>query len=230
LAVLCYNGIMRIERIHDWNVTTEQALEIQRSLAHRISQHNGVIVPRLIAGLDVSVNSVNEATAVAVVLSYPELEVAETVKVRGKVDFPYIPGLLSFREVPLTLKACEQINSEPDLVMVDGQGIAHPRRIGLASHLGLFLNVPTIGCAKSHLYGKYAEPSLEAGSTSKLVGDKGDTIGSVVRTKSNVKPLFISIGHKIDLASSIHWVLQCCQGYRLPEPTRLAHLASKENF
>ena len=116
------------------------------------------------------------------------------------------------------------------MVMVDGQGIAHPRRIGLASHLGLFLNIPTIGCAKSRLFGKFEEPGTEFGSNSKLVGDKGETIGAVLRTKTNVKPLFISIGHKIDLASAVHWVLQCCRGYRLPEPTRLAHLASKEKF
>jgi deoxyribonuclease V len=221
---------MRIERLHDWDVNTQQAMEIQRSLAGKVLQHNGIIAPHLIAGLDVSVNKLDEATAVAVVLSYPELKLVEIAKARGKIEFPYVPGLLSFREVPLTLQACEKLNSEPDLVMVDGQGIAHPRRIGLASHLGLFLNVPTIGCAKSHLYGNFEPPDPEFGSTSKLIGDKGDTIGVALRTKANAKPLFVSIGHKIDLSSAVHWVLQCCQGYRLPEPTRRAHLASKENF
>ena len=221
---------MRIERLHDWNVTIQQAVEIQRSLAGKVLHHDGVISPHLIAGLDVSVNKLDEATAVAVVLSYPELKLVETAKVRGKVEFPYVPGLLSFREVPLTLKACEKMKSEPDLVIVDGQGIAHPRRIGLASHLGLFLDIPTIGCAKSLLCGKFEQPGLEKGNSSKLNNDKGEIIGAVVRTKTNVKPLFISIGHKVDLASAIHWVLQCCQGYRLPEPTRLAHLASKGNF
>ena len=221
---------MRIERLHDWNVTIQQAVEIQRSLAGKVLQHDGVISPHLIAGLDVSVNKLDEATAVAVVLSYPELKLVETAKIRGKVEFPYVPGLLSFREVPLTLKACEKMKSQPDLVIVDGQGIAHPRRIGLASHLGLFLDIPTIGCAKSLLCGKFEQPGLEKGNSSKLNNDKGETIGAVVRTKTNVKPLFISIGHKVDLASAIHWVLQCCQGYRLPEPTRLAHLASKGNF
>ena len=114
--------------------------------------------PQLIAGLDVSVNKLNEATAVAVVLNYPELKVVEIATAKGKVDFPYVPGFLSFREIPLTLQACEKLTLNPDLVMVDGQGIAHPRRIGLASHLGLFLNTPTIGCAKSHLFGNYQEP------------------------------------------------------------------------
>ena len=221
---------MRIVRLHEWNVSTQKALEIQRNLAGRVSRHNGLLTPQLIAGLDVSVNKMNEAIAVAVVLSYPELEVIETAKVKGKVDFPYVPGLLSFREVPLTLKACEALNSQPDLVMVDGQGIAHPRRIGLASHLGLFLDIPTIGCAKSHLYGQFLEPGLESGSTSNIFSDEGETIGAVVRTKTGVKPLFVSVGHQIDLSASIHWVLQCCRGYRLPEPTRLAHLVSKENF
>jgi deoxyribonuclease V len=129
---------MRIERLHEWNVSIQQALEIQRHFAGRVLRHNGLLSPRLIAGLDVSVNRMDEAVAVAVVLSYPELKVVETAKVKGRVDFPYVPGLLSFREVPLTLKACEELKSEPDLVMVDGQGIAHPRQIGLASHLGLF--------------------------------------------------------------------------------------------
>ncbi len=221
---------MRIERLHEWNINIAQALELQRSLAGRIIRGQALSQPRLIAGLDVSFNRKHEALAVAVVLDYPDLKVVETVKVKGKVDFPYVPGLLSFREVPLTLKACEQIKSEPDLVMVDGQGIAHPRRMGLASHLGLFLNLPTIGCAKSHLYGEFQDPGLEYGQSSRIIGDKGDTVGAVVRTRTGVKPLFISIGHKIDLSTAVIWVLQCCRGYRVPEPTRLAHLASKENF
>jgi len=221
---------MKIERLHSWSVSVERALEIQRNLAGRILQTKILSPPRLIAGLDVSINSKREAVAVAVVLNYPELKVVESITVKGNVDFPYLPGLLSFREVPLTLKACEGLKSEPDLMMVDGQGIAHPRRMGLASHIGLFLDLPTIGCAKSHLYGKYQEPGLECGESSKIIGDDGEVIGAVVRTKTGVKPLFVSTGHKIDLSDSVFWVLKCCQGYRLPEPTRLAHLVSKENF
>jgi deoxyribonuclease V len=218
---------MRIEHLHDWNVSTKQAPDIQNRLAPLVLPHAGIIAPHFIAGLDISVNRVNQATVAAVVLNYPELKVVETVVIKAKTTFPYVPGLLSFREIPLSLQACENIKTTPELVLVDGQGIAHPRRIGLASHLGLFLNVPTIGCAKSWLYGRYHDPAADAGSYSYLTDSAGITIGAVVRTKSYVKPLFISIGHKIDLSSSIHWVLQCCRGYRLPEPTRLAHLTSK---
>lgn len=219
---------MQIERLHDWNVDIRQALEIQRRLAAGVLQKNHITSPHLVAGLDVSVNKENEASAVAVVLSYPELNVVETSVVNGKIDFPYVPGLLSFREVPLTLAACEKLTLTPDLVLVDGQGIAHPRRIGLASHLGLFLNIPTIGCAKSLLYGKYQEPGINQGSYSEIIANGGDVIGGALRTKTGVKPVFVSIGHRIDLISAIHWVLKCVRGYRLPEPTRLAHQISKE--
>ncbi len=132
--------------------------------------------------------------------------------------------------MPLTLQACEKLVLNADLVLVDGQGIAHPRRLGLAAHLGLFLNTPTIGCAKSHLYGQYNTPANTTGKYNFIKNTNGETIGAVLRTKYNVKPLFISVGHKIDLQTSIYWVLQCCRGYRLPEPTRLAHLASKGNI
>lgn len=217
---------MRIEKLHDWKVNIAEAIQIQNNLAGQIAPHGGTLNPQLIAGLDVSVDMHNDATAAVVVLNYPDLQLMETARVKGKVEFPYIPGLLSFREIPLTLQACEKIHLQPDLLMVDGQGIAHPRRIGLASHLGLLLNIPTIGCAKSHLYGEYQPPKETAGSYSFIADSKGKTIGAALRTKSGVKPLFISTGHKIDLSSSIAWVLQCCRGYRLPEPTRTAHLVS----
>jgi deoxyribonuclease V len=221
---------MQIERLHDWNVNVEQAIQIQNKLAGRVSQHSGTLNPRLIAGLDVSVNKQHQATAVAVVLDYPELNLMEIAKVTGKVDFPYVPGLLSFREIPLTLEACEKLKLQPDLIVVDGQGLAHPRRIGLASHLGLFLKTPTIGCAKSYLYGNYQDPQETAGSYNFITDSAGKNIGAVLRTKSGVKPLFISVGHKIDLPSAIQWVLQCCRGHRMPEPTRMAHLVSKRNL
>jgi deoxyribonuclease V len=181
-----------------------------------------------VAGFDVSVNRRDEATAAVVILEYPGLTVIEKVQVSGITKFPYIPGLLSFREMPLLLKAFEKTKTIPDLIMVDGQGIAHPRRFGLATHMGLYLNIPTIGYAKS-LFGEYTAPAVSCGSWSYLV-DPHDSlpIGAVVRTKTAVKPLYISVGHKLSLSSAIHWVLQCCKGYKLPEPTRLAHLASRE--
>ena len=133
-----YNTIMQITRLHSWNIGIPQAIELQRELAKNVVRHSSFLDPHLIAGLDVSVNRLNEATAVVVVLSFPELEVVEIAEARGKVTFPYVPGLLSFREIPLTLEACAKLKSDPDLVIVDGQGIAHPRRNGLASHLGCF--------------------------------------------------------------------------------------------
>jgi len=222
-----YNEIMLIERLHEWNVTVDRAIEIQRDLAGKIIQFGSIVSPRLILGLDVSIRNRNEATAAAVVLTYPELKIVEKAFETGKVDFPYIPGLLSFREMPITLRTCEKLKANPDLVLVDGQGIAHPRRLGLASHLGLFLNRPAIGCAKSHLYGNYEEPPVMRGSHTDIIDNDAKVIGSVLRTKSGVKPLFISIGHMICLSSAIQCVLQCCQGFRLPEPARLAHLTSK---
>jgi deoxyribonuclease V len=221
---------MHIAKLHNWDVSPEQALEIQHNLAQQVILYNAVLSPRFIAGLDVSVNKANEAVAVAVVLNYPELNVVETAVAKGKVSFPYIPGLLSFREVPLTIEAFAKLSLDPDLVMVDGQGIAHPRRIGLASHLGLVLNKPTIGCAKSPLFGVFKEPENEAARFTNIEDKDGHIIGAVVRTRTGVKPLFISIGHKIDLPSAVRWVLKCCRNYRLPEPTRQAHLASRGNI
>ncbi len=223
-------GSMKVECLHSWRVSTAQALEIQRRLAARVSKRSEVSTARFIAGVDISVGKRGGmATAAVVVLQYPELSVVETKVARGKLDFPYIPGLLSFREAPLTLAACQQLTIAPDLILVDGQGIAHPRRLGLAAHLGLWLNTPTIGCAKSLLCGSHQAPGVEPGSYSEVV-DKGEIIGAALRTKRRVKPVYVSIGHKVDLNTAICWVMNCCHGYRLPEPTRLAHLAAGANL
>ena len=216
-------------RVNSWQLSTNQAIEMQRRLATEVFRNNEVIKPHFIAGVDISIRRGDEmATGSVVVMSYPELEVVETKVARGRLDFPYIPGLLSFRELPLTLAAFEQLNITPDLILVDGQGIAHPRRIGIASHLGLFLDIPTIGCAKSLLCGSHQTPGAEPGSYAEIT-DKGETIGAALRTKSGVKPVFVSIGHKIDLPTAIQWVMNCCRGYRLPEPTRLAHQLAKSS-
>lgn len=213
--------------MHDWRTPAyAQAVELQRKLAERVSRNGTVDSPRYIAGVDMSFKRGDaDAVAAVVVLSYPDFETVETKVARGRLDFPYIPGLLSFRELPLTLAACRQLSITPDLFLVDGQGIAHPRRLGIASHLGLFLDAPTIGCAKSRLCGEYDDPEREAGSYSHLL-DGEETIGAVLRTRESVKPVYVSTGHNIDLAGAMRWVLACCRGYRLPEPARRAHQAA----
>ncbi len=221
---------MQIFRRHDWRMTTAEAIKLQKELAGEVSRTGSITNPRLIAGVDISVNRwAKTGTAAAVVLGYPTLEPVEIKVVTDRLNLPYIPGLLSFREAPLILAACEELTVTPDILMVDGQGIAHPRRMGLASHLGLFLDIPAIGCAKSRLCGRHDEPGNEAGSYAELL-DNGEVIGAVVRTRTSVKPVYVSIGHKVDLPAAIHWVLTCCRGYRLPEPTRLAHQAAGGNL
>jgi len=165
------------------------------------------------------------AKGAVVVLRLPELTVVESTVAEERVEFPYVPGFLSFREAPLLLAAWERLTLTPDLVVVDAQGIAHPRRLGLASHLGLFLDVPTIGCAKSILCGRHGDLGEDPGASAFLL-DKGEVIGAALRTKRGTKPVYVSIGHKVDLKAALRWVMACCHGYRLPEPTRLAHLAA----
>jgi deoxyribonuclease V len=217
---------MQIAQRHSWHVTITQAKEIQVKLAKEVSRVCNITTLRFIAGVDISVNRFSKTgTGAVVILSYPALKLVETRVVTHRIDFPYVPGLLSFREAPLVLAAFKKISITPDLVFVDGQGIAHPRRMGIASHLGLILGIPTIGCAKSRLCGEHEMPGKLAGSHAELK-DNGEVIGAVLRTKSGVKPLYVSIGHMIDLPSAIRYIMACCRGYRLPEPTRLAHLVA----
>jgi deoxyribonuclease V len=206
-------------------MSAKEAVALQKDLAVRVSRCGHVGMARYVAGVDVSVTPAGGATAAVVVLRYPELAVTEFQAVHGVVGFPYVPGLLSFRELPLVLEAFSRLKTIPDVVMVDGQGIAHPRRLGIAAHLGLFLNVPTIGCAKSWLFGVGELPKETSGSFEEL-RDGDEVIGVMLRTKEGVKPLYISVGHKLDLKEAIAWVMRCVRGYRLPEPTRLAHLGA----
>jgi deoxyribonuclease V len=217
---------MRVHALHEWKVSVAQAREIQLGLARRVSTESKVVDPRLIAGIDISApDAQGLARGAVVVLRYPELRVVEVKEAQSRIGFPYVPGLLSFREAPLIMAACEKLCNFPDLVLVDGQGVAHPRRFGLASHVGLILDLPTVGCAKSILCGAHQPVGEEAGSQSELL-DKGELIGAALRTKARVKPIYVSVGHRINLASALEWVMKCCRGYRLPEPTRLAHLAA----
>jgi deoxyribonuclease V len=207
-----------------------QAEDLQRQLAGQVLKQGEVTNPQFIAGVDISTERGQAmATVAVVVLNYPELKLVETRIIEDKLGFPYIPGLLSFRESPLILTACEQLTITPDLILADGQGLAHPRRFGIASHLGLLLDTPAIGCAKSLLCGTHRTPEAETGSYADII-DKGEIIGVALRTRPGTSPVYVSIGHKVDLAMAIRWVLNCCRGYRIPEPLRLAHLAAGGNL
>ncbi len=202
------------------------AIALQREMAPRVIRQTDMDEVRLVAGIDISANDrTGVARAAVVVLRYPELEVIETQVHEEPLRFPYVPGLLSFREVPSILVAYAALQHQPDLLIVDGQGIAHPRRLGIAAHLGVLLDRPTVGCAKSRLCGTYGPVGEEAGARTPLV-HRGEVIGMVVRSKPRTNPLFISIGHRVDLPTAVDYTLACCRGYRLPEPTRRAHLAA----
>ena len=225
-----YNRRVKVKHWHNWQVSINEAKDIQRRMATQVSRYNQIATLRFIAGVDISVSRVSGvATGAVVILRFPELSLVEVRVVSGELHFPYVPGLLSFRESPLVLSAFEGLTITPDLILVDGQGLAHPRRMGLASHLGLLLDTPAIGCAKSLLCGRHEVPGDEPGSCAELT-DNDDVIGAVLRTKYRVKPVYVSIGHKVDLPNAISGVLNCCRGYRLPEPTRLAHLAAGGNL
>ncbi len=216
--------------MHSWQVSTSEARGIQQALAAQVSRSGKVTSPRFIAGVDISAPGADGiATGAVVVVEYPGLRLVEVATAQGHPGFPYVPGLLSFRELPLLLAAGEKLGVVPDLILADGQGIAHPRRLGIASHMGLLWDMPTIGCAKSVLCGEYETPGDTRGSYTALV-DRGETIGAAVRTKTGVKPVYVSIGHRVDLEAAVYWVLEMCRGYRLPEPARLAHLAAGGNL
>ena len=217
---------MKLRDLHPWDVSPKEAIAIQKRLAAQVVREDEPIDVRRVAGVDISVDRARGVgTGAVVVLSYPGLEIAEVAVAQAPLTFPYVPGLLSFREVPVLRAAFERISGAIDLLLVDGQGLAHPRRFGLACHLGLLLDMPTIGCAKSRLLGEHDAPDEAAGSRADLL-DRGELIGGVLRTRTGVKPLFVSLGHRIGLAAAEEWVLRCCSGYRLPEPTRLAHQAA----
>lgn len=213
---------------HRWDLNPSKAVALQRELATevRLQSHPGM--PRWVAGADVSFNK-HSPTIYAgfVILDSYSLKVVDRAGIQMDVRFPYVPGLLSFREIPALLAAWEKLATKPEVIVVDGQGIAHPRRLGIASHLGLVLNLPTIGCGKSRLVGTFEEPGSEAGCQSKLF-DRGEQIGVVLRTKKNVKPLFVSPGHLMDFDDSVRILLSLRAGYRLPETTRQAHLYVNE--
>jgi deoxyribonuclease V len=214
-----------MKRLHNWNLSFKQAVELQKRLAEKVQFTALKKNPKIVGGLDCAFSKDGERIiAVVVVLKIDDFEVLETKSAVRKLKFPYIPGLLSFREGPVCIAAANKLKSKPDIFVVDGQGIAHPRRLGLASHLGLFFDRPAIGCAKSRLTGSYREPGISKGAYTFLSDEKkSEIIGAVVRTRSNVKPVYVSVGHKCSLEDAIKIILGCTRKYRLPEPTRLAH-------
>ncbi|MCK9195380.1 MAG: deoxyribonuclease V [Syntrophales bacterium] len=212
---------------HPWNVTYEEAVSIQNTLKKQLILHDRIKTGpiHLIAGADISYGRNSDLFfATVVLLSYPDMQPIEKAHAIERASFPYIPGLLSFREGPVLLKAFKNMMRVPDLIIFDGQGIAHPRGVGLAAHMGLFLDIPAIGCAKSRLCGEHREPGPLPGDHEDLLYQE-QVIGSVLRTKARVRPVFVSPGHLISLERSREVTLKCCRGYRLPEPIRQAHLA-----
>lgn len=216
---------MDFPSLHDWSLNFSAAIALQQVLAGRVLRVDCLPRPvRTVAGVDVSYEKHGDLFfAAVVVLSFPELEPVEEAFAVDRVAFPYIPGLLSFRELPVVLEACRRLRTVPDVLLVDGQGIAHPRRLGIASHLGLWLDLPTVGCAKSRLCGEHSRPGNRRGDQAPLIHN-GEQIGTVLTTRDRVNPLFVSPGHKTDFAAATELTLACCRRYRLPEPTRMAHL------
>lgn len=219
---------MRAHPFHAWDVTPREAVHIQEQLRARVIPMGRVPSPKLVAGADCAFDQTTDRIHVAVVvLSFPDLEPVETVTGSDRVRFPYVPGLLSFRETPALLRAFAKLRHEPDVLFVDGQGLAHPRAAGLACHLGVLLDRPTIGCAKSLLVGSYDEPAPLRGAFNYLYDAKKHVIGAALRTRDRVQPVFVSIGHRISLARAIALTLACGKGCRIPEPTRQADLLAE---
>ncbi len=226
-VVGCYNERVKVRELHGWDVSREEAREIQRRLASevvRVPLLQGA--PGLVTGVDLSPPDPDgRARGAVVVTRLPVIEVVEVRTAEAVPKMPYIPGLLSFRESPPILAAVEKLSTAPDAFLVDGHGLAHPRRFGIACHLGLLLGTPTIGCAKNILRGRYEGLPPEEGAWAPLI-DKGETIGAAVRVKAGVSPIFVSIGHMVDLETAVRWVLACRGRIRLPTPIALAHRAA----
>jgi deoxyribonuclease V len=219
---------MMIQSPHRWDVTPEEGIDIQSQLRHQVILEDQLLLLRTVAGIDVGFESGGTITrAVVVVLSFPELLVQEQVMALRPTTFPYVPGLLSFREVPAVLDAFDKLTILPDLILCDGQGIAHPRRFGIACHLGLIWDIPSIGVAKSRLVGKHAQVGEIRGARQPLIEDE-EVIGFVLRTRSGVKPVYVSPGHRVSMETSVDVVLRCTFNFRLPEPIRQAHRLASE--
>nr|WP_155988645.1 deoxyribonuclease V [Paenibacillus massiliensis] len=214
---------------HPWDVNEAQSIEIQQELAKKVIQTDQLSEINYIAGVDVAYHkSSDQLVAAVVILEKDSLKCIETSVIEDTAQFEYIPGLFSFRELPPIIKAFEKIHHKPQLIVCDGQGVAHPRRCGLASHLGILFDVPTIGCGKTRLLGEYSEPDIWRGSTAPLIDDD-EVIGNVLRTQDKVNPVFVSVGHRISLDTACQWILDLAPKYRLPETTRQADQLVKKH-
>lgn len=212
----------------EWKVTPAEGIAIQRRLAKLVSRRWLCNRIALVAGVDVHTAGGDFLRAAISILSYPSLEQVEQVSRESRCDFPYIPGLLSFREIPPILAAWDLLRNIPDVILCDGQGIAHPRGLGLASHLGVVLGIPTIGCAKSPLFGSFEEPGPFRGNRSNITDKRGRRIGVVLRTRDHIRPIYVSIGHMVSLEKAIEIVLSCTPRFRVPAPIRAAHKLASE--
>ncbi len=214
---------MRARHLHRWDLSPQEAIALQERLRGRVVRTDRLGAVRRIAGVDVGFEREGRITRAAVaVLEFPGLALVEQAVVRVPTRFAYVPGLLSFREAPAVLAAFARLRTAPDLILYDGHGIAHPRRFGIASHVGLLLDCPAIGVAKSRLVGEHRLPASRRGAWVPL-RDASETLGAVLRTRAGVKPLYVSIGHRVSLRTAIRWTLACAPRYRLPETTRAAH-------
>lgn len=212
----------RTSELHSWAVSPRKAVQLQHELASRIIATGRIIRPRFYAGADAAfIKDRQLCIAGVVLLDAADGAVIEQHVVTAPLTFPYVPGLLSFREAPAVIAAIQKLEHEPDVLMIDGQGLAHPRRFGIASHVGLWLDVPTIGCAKSRLTGTHREPGPRRGASVRLL-DEHEVIGRVVRSQTGIRPLYISVGHRVSLPQAVELTLRACTRYRMPEPTRLA--------
>lgn len=214
---------MKITALHRWNLSPAEAVQLQKQLAHEVVAEDQFDAPfKTVAGIDLGYDAKTETCrAVVVVLSFPALDLIESAEALMPIQFPYVPGLLSFRETPVAVKALEKLTLTPDVILCDGQGLAHPRKFGIACHIGLITNLPTLGVGKSVLVGKFENLGEQRGSTAPMIY-KNETVGVALRTKDRVQPVYVSVGHKISLTTATDLVLQCAPKYRLPETTRLA--------
>jgi deoxyribonuclease V len=217
-----------MKSLHSWDVSVEEAIRIQEDLSDRIVLKKPPSEIRTIGGGDVAYSRDRDLLfGTIITFSFPKMDTLQIAKAHGNISFPYLPGLLSFREGPILIKIFQMLKIKPDVIIFDGQGISHPRRIGLASHLGLWLDLPSIGCAKTPLLDAPVAPGFSKGSF-EFIRREGEAVGAVLRTKDGVKPLYVSPGHQIDIPTSIQLVLDSCRGFRIPEPLRRAHHLSRQ--